>query len=161
MTLRKPWCRMFSTWWPSQLHLYWSFAPSDFVVMDISLHYRISVASLVSSYPSDASHAYPAVTNSFRLYLSSVGVRIIGVIQCLCLAVVSSASSRTNFSCDPTALYKNRGPISDAQLGVYSHIHVTRQHRTDGYEPKWPEASQHCSGLTSSCSAGDVVFTFF
>lgn len=90
-----------------------------------------------------------------------VGVRIIGVIQCLCLAVVSSASCRTNFSCDPAALCKNRGPILDAQLGVYSHIHVARQHRTDGYEPMWPEAFQHCPSLTSSCSAGDVVFTFF
>lgn len=39
-----------------------------------------------------------------------VGVRIIGVIQHLCLAVVSFASSRTNFSRDLAPLLKNWGP---------------------------------------------------
>jgi hypothetical protein len=116
---------MFATWWPSSPHLYWCFGPSDFILMGFSMHYRTSTAYLVPASSSDARHAYLAMTNvSLQTLLTHhpVGVRITGVIQSLCLAVISSASSLTKFPRDPAPLLENRGPIWDAQLGLQPYL---------------------------------------
>lgn len=114
--LKKPWCRMASTWW--------AFSNPALLMPWPQCLYCHGLSYALQDTNSTPSFFLPIRCQSCMPTPDHWIPQILPIIlwelepQCLHLAMVSSASTLTIFPCDPALLLKNRDSIWDAQSGL-------------------------------------------